>query len=265
MISGLSQDSIDLINTYNNVLDVVLSNLDLCVPRELLSYSRNVDNKLIQWNIKQYAKKFKWIKTKLPEVFFYRHWIKSIPNIVEYTNWKDLIDCWSFIWDSALMLNDALKLDKIYCCEPDSQNYKTLCSVIQINKKSNVIPLKIWVWINDEILRFNSWNFWASEVDANWESEIIVKKIDTLVEQEKIKPWLIKRDIEWLEYDSIIWAEKTIKKFRPDLLISIYHTPKDFFEIKPLLESWNLWYKFKIVHCTEWLRNTEIMLLAYID
>jgi hypothetical protein len=35
-------------------------------------------------------------------------------------------------------------------------------------------------------------------------------------------------------------AEKTIKKDKPILLISVYHTGKDFFEIKPLLESWNL-------------------------
>lgn len=30
------------------------------------------------------------------------------------------------------------------------------------------------------------------------------------------------------------------------MLISIYHNAKDFFEIKPMLESWNLGYKFKI-------------------
>ncbi len=30
------------------------------------------------------------------------------------------------------------------------------------------------------------------------------------------------------------------------MLISIYHNPDDFFEIKPLIESWNLGYSFKI-------------------
>ena len=30
-------------------------------------------------------------------------------------------------------------------------------------------------------------------------------------------------------------------------MISIYHNYDDFFNIKPLIESWNLGYKFKII------------------
>lgn len=30
------------------------------------------------------------------------------------------------------------------------------------------------------------------------------------------------------------------------MLISIYHFGSDYFKIKPLIESWNLGYKFKI-------------------
>jgi hypothetical protein len=41
-------------------------------------------------------------------------------------------------------------------------------------------------------------------------------------------------------------AINTIKKQKPVLLLSIYHNANDFFEIKPLIESWNLGYKFKI-------------------
>ena len=33
---------------------------------------------------------------------------------------------------------------------------------------------------------------------------------------------------------------------KPILPISIYHTAHDFFEIKPLIESWGLGYRFSI-------------------
>jgi hypothetical protein len=46
----------------------------------------------------------------------------------------------------------------------------------------------------------------------------------------------------------LLWAEKIIKKYKPILLISIYHNWRDFYKIKPLIESWNLGYKFKIKH-----------------
>jgi hypothetical protein len=51
-----------------------------------------------------------------------------------------------------------------------------------------------------------------------------------------------------------------IIKYKPILLISIYHNKKDFFEIKPLIESWNLGYTFKIRKLlSDW---QEIMLIA---
>lgn len=35
-----------------------------------------------------------------------------------------------------------------------------------------------------------------------------------------------------------------IFKQKPILIISIYHNYSDFFKIKPLIESWNLGYRF---------------------
>jgi hypothetical protein len=31
--------------------------------------------------------------------------------------------------------------------------------------------------------------------------------------------------------------------------LSIYHNPDDFFDIKPMIESWDLGYAFKIRRC----------------
>ena len=91
---------------------------------------------------------------------------------------------------------------------------------------------------------------------------INVDTIDNIVKNYWIVPWLIKWDIEWLEYDSILGAQKIIKEYKPILLISIYHTWRDFYEIKPLIESWNLGYKFMIRHLSTNICE-EVELICY--
>jgi hypothetical protein len=46
-------------------------------------------------------------------------------------------------------------------------------------------------------------------------------------------------------------------------LISVYHTGKDFFEIKPLLESWNLWYIYAFFRWNCFHPFADILLVAY--
>lgn len=266
LIKWLDSQSIQLINKYFSKVNYIVWNRDLCLPMDLLRISDNVPSEKIRKNINEYAKRFHILGKQCPEVRFYKHGINNIPNISNYSKWKDIIDCWAFIWDSAFMLNNELDINKIFSLEPDPQNYKELIKLIKKNKKQDkIIPIKIWVWSKKQKLKFNSWNGSASKIEEQWEFLINIDLIDNIVEENYINPWIIKRDIEWAEYDSLLWAEKTIKKYKPILIISIYHTPKDFFEIKPLIESRNLWYNFKIVHCEEATSYCEIMLLAYIE
>jgi len=77
---------------------------------------------------------------------------------------------------------------------------------------------------------------------------------------------VIKMDIEGSELNAIRGAEKTIRQNRPVLSISIYHNPHDFFEIKPLIESWGLGYSFKITKLSleyEYTPLIDTILLAY--
>ena len=71
-------------------------------------------------------------------------------------------------------------------------------------------------------------------------------------------------DIEGSELEAIKGARNTICKFRPILLISVYHLPKDFFEIKPLIESLGLGYKFMFRKLVFHDPLTEVSLIGYI-
>ena len=50
-------------------------------------------------------------------------------------------------------------------------------------------------------------------------------------------------DIEGAEKAALEGAEKTIKKYKPKLAISVYHNPEDIFEIPLLLKEYVSEYK----------------------
>lgn len=211
------------------------------------------------------------IRHREQTVFYYKHWINEIPNLKEYIKWKDILDCWAFIWDSAMMFSKELWflreggcINKIFALEPNPTNLNLLNKTIDKNKmKWKIIPIKLWVWSKKETLYMNDNSSWATITNKkNAKSKIEIDTINNIVEVYWIIPWLIKRDIEWLEYESLLWAKETIKKYKPILLISIYHNGKDFYGIKPMIASWNVWYKFKIKHLSTSLR-WETILICY--
>ncbi|MEM2032456.1 MAG: FkbM family methyltransferase, partial [Candidatus Woesearchaeota archaeon] len=71
--------------------------------------------------------------------------------------------------------------------------------------------------------------------------------------------------IEGYEYNAILGAEKTIKKYKPVLSISLYHTPRDFFEIPKLLKQWVPEYKMRFLNLNPLSPILERTLLAYVE
>lgn len=68
--------------------------------------------------------------------------------------------------------------------------------------------------------------------------EIPQKTIDTIVAENNINDLaFIKADLEGYALESLQGGINSIRKQRPVLSIAIYHNPKEFFEVKPYLES----------------------------
>jgi len=85
--------------------------------------------------------------------------------------------------------------------------------------------------------------------------------IDDFVERNLISNVdFIKMDIEGAELDSLKGAERTLRRHRPKLAISIYHRSSDFVDIPSYLESLNLSYKYFIRHHT--IHGEETVLYA---
>jgi len=101
-----------------------------------------------------------------------------------------------------------------------------------------------------------------SEDDSNAE-KIEITTIDDYVAENNLDVGLIKLDVEGFELETLKSAVNTLKKSKPILLLSIYHTPKDFFGIKPFLESLDVDYNFMVRKLINHYSTFEMTLICY--
>lgn len=202
--------------------------------------------------ITQHDKFFKYKEYLLPinhfelTAFYYNLGIKHLKNVT-YLKGKDFIDAGAYIGDSALILN-KLSPNKIYAFEPVSEIFNKMLDTINLNNLKDVImPVQLGLSSKKENINIyvNGSSSGTTTNNKNSRQETISTiTIDEFVEKNSLDVGLIKMDTEGTEIDILKGSENTIKTQKPTLIISIYHNANEFFEVKPLLESWNLGYKF---------------------
>jgi FkbM family methyltransferase len=195
-------------------------------------------------------------------VFFHKYGIGALPQCVkENLASKDLIDAGAFIGDSALIFNE-LKPNKIYAFEPSRINYLLMQKTLKLNKLFNVVPLRSALGNKESISNLFLWGN-ASFLSDKGNEEVNVTTIDCFQEENSLNIGLIKMDIEGSEFYAIHGAEKTIKKFKPVLIISLYHRGKDFFEIPKILKDWVPTYNLRFLNLNKVAPILERVVLAY--
>jgi len=96
----------------------------------------------------------------------------------------------------------------------------------------------------------------VSNAGANTiECEII--NIDNVVEEQRLERLdCIKLDIEGSELDALKGAAKTIEKFRPKLIICLYHKPEDIIDIPTYIKSLVPEYELYVSHSSFYFMDT---------
>ena len=219
---------------------------------KLFSKKELNDMKKIEKWFKKYKKEFILpIEHYTFSIFYYHHGLKcflenDVNYVINYIKNKDFIDAGAFIGDSALIFQRYYNPKRVYSFEPEETNYQLLLKTISsLNKLENVIPVKKGLGDKEEILKLIQRGI-GSYISEDGNEEIETTTIDKFVEENKLNVGLIKMDIEGYELEALKGAKKTIKKFKPILLISIYHRGKDFFEAKSCIEEITPNYKFII-------------------
>ncbi|MBR2525686.1 FkbM family methyltransferase [bacterium] len=197
-------------------------------------------------------------------VFYYKYDLRLLKRL-ENIKSKCIIDAGAFVGDSALILEPYC--DKVYAFEPTTSNYDLLLKTIDLNKKNEkIIPVKKGLGAKEEILDIHIARGCSSinrVLRDNLKTEPVeITTLDKFVEENDLQVGLIKVDIEGAEQDFLKGALNTIKTQKPILLISIYHSAFDFFQIKPYIESLDLGYDLKISKNTDGSIRGEILLIA---
>jgi FkbM family methyltransferase len=177
----------------------------------------------------------------------------------------DIIDAGAGVGDSALVLSQYT--DKtVHSFEPASTEFASIGPLLERNKVTNVVTYRMALGEKNDEVTMNVHGGGSSilyHAPHDPKEKVAISTLDSIVEEKGLRVGLIKTDLEGYEQLFLKGAEKTIKKQKPVLLISIYHNADDFFNIKPLLEDWSLGYKFHFFKPLDGTVLIETVLIAY--
>ncbi|GAB7140370.1 hypothetical protein RsTz2092_03180 [Deferribacterales bacterium RsTz2092] len=186
----------------------------------------------------------------------------------ERLNGLDFIDGGASIGDSALVMSEYTT-GNVHAFEPTKEGYELMLKTLEINHSTKIVPVR--KGLSDKC------GFATIYVDETGTGSALIKQdvyrlsgeerielttIDEYVKANNLKIGLIKSDIEGAEMLLLKGAEETIRTQKPALIISIYHNAKDLFLIKPMIESWNLGYKFSLFRGAPESAFIELALIA---
>lgn len=202
-------------------------------------------------------------------VFIHEYGLKELSTeTLDYIKGKDFLDVGACLGDSSILF---LKYQPrmVYAYEPVKESINLLEKTITLNNSDKIKLVKkgigdvettVDISVDTEQLSRCSLN--DSVIPEGLPKETIeVTTIDKECHDRKVG--LIKMDIEGFEYNAIQGALETIRRDKPVLLISIYHTAKDFFEIPPILKQIVPSYQFRFVDIDKMQPLVEKIIVAY--
>lgn len=169
------------------------------------------------------------------------------------------VDGGGYIGDTAIDIarktNNTYR--KIISFEPDKHNIALYKANIQKEKLGNIQLEPYGLWDKQENLKFSNDPIGGgSRIEEAGETRIDTISIDEVLKGEACD--FIKMDIEGAELKALMGAKKTIKKYRPQLAICIYHKPEDYVEIPKYIKELFSGYKLYIRHYTNYDLETVL-------
>jgi len=196
-------------------------------------------------------------------IFKYKHGLKYLPlEIIKTLKSTVFLDCGAFTGDSAIIFEKEYHPSRIYAFEPNPDNYRYLLETIKLNNLEKVIPIQKGVGNETGITNYNPFGI-ASCVSEEGSKKMDLVSIDDFVNEHNLSIGLIKMYVEGYELEALSGAKLTIERFKPVLLISIYHNPEELFGTKKFIQDIISDYIFKIKHLADLRPLGEIHLIAW--
>ena len=204
------------------------------------------------------------------QTYIHDYGLRYLPEYVkEYIEGKDFLDFGAYIGDASIFFAKKYNPRRLYAYEPIAESAKRVAETVKMNNIDciTVVQKGIGDTIEDidifiDPLASSSCSINNSMVSSENKSQrISISTIDN--DCKDMHVGLIKMDIEGAEYAAIKGGLEVIKRDKPVLLISMYHTGKDFFEIPPMLKEAVPDYKFRFLDLEAHFPLYEKILVAY--
>ena len=278
LISGLDNESrntvSDIIHRMGMIADGNKSLQDVYTQREQEEFVRMNDefsSKIVKLNDNLYYYNGYYLPVNQfdSSVFFTRYGIDKLTTLDSVRN-KHIIDAGGYVGDTALLFSSYTDKN-IHVFEASPSNMDIIRETIRLNHLDNIVPVSKALGEKSGTATFslgerNSCNSLVERPGYNYPDhiEVPVVTLDDYVRENNLEVGLIKVDIEGGEQLLLRGAVETIRTQHPILLISIYHSANDFFEIKPMIEKMCDKYTFRIVKPANPAIALETILLAEV-
>ena len=278
LISGLDNESrntvSDIIHRMGMIADGNKSLQDVYTQREQEEFVRLNDefsSKIVKLNDNLYYYNGYYLPVNQfdSSVFFSRYGIDKLTTLDSVRN-KHIIDAGGYVGDTALLFSSYTDKN-IHVFEASPSNMDIIRETIRLNHLDNIVPVSKALGEKSGTATFslgerNSCNSLVERPGYNYPNhiEVPVITLDDYVRENNLEVGLIKVDIEGGEQLLLKGAVETIRTQHPILLISIYHSANDFFEIKPMIEKMCDKYTFRIIKPANSAIVIETILLAEV-
>lgn len=137
------------------------------------------------------------------------------------------------------------KYSKVLCFEPDEQSLSQLRGYVKTQKLKRIECIALGLGEKRKKVRFTNEGNLQSSINDKGELSIGIVPIDDYIENEIT---MIKTDIEGYEFQALLGAKRTIRKYHPKLAICAYHIQNDLWEIPLLIYSLSRNYRIYFRH-----------------
>ena len=278
LISGLDNESKNTVSDIIHRMEVISDGdkalRDIFSQREQDEFVRMNDefsSKIVKLNDNLYYYNGYYLPVNQfdSSVFYSKYAIDELTTLDSVRN-KDIIDAGGYVGDTALLFSSYT--DKsIHVFEASPSNMDIIRETIRLNQLENIVPVSKALGEKSGTATFslgerNSCNSLVERPGYNYPNhiEVPVITLDDYVRENDLEVGLIKVDIEGGEQLLLKGAVETIRTQHPILLISIYHSANDFFEIKPMIEKMCDKYTFRIIKPANSAIVIETILLAEV-
>lgn len=187
-----------------------------------------------------------------------------IPNDIDLKKGLTrIINCGAYDGDTIKkLIAKNGRADSVACFEPNLITFQKLSSYIREDADSiakHLILFPCGVGQSTALLEFSqdgAASSTCSTKERGDKTHIPVVKLDDVLPN--FAPTYINMDIEGAELSALRGSEKTIRSYKPDLAICLYHTPNHFWEIPLYLNELNLGYKFYLRNYTSFTNESVL-------